>query len=337
MSFADRFRSMLKGDVPAESVDALLRATGQLEDLRQRIETARLDGETRFPGRPWEVHAELGPALAYFWIAQAEIAIGRALRETAETGGSAPGFMPQVSSEQAVALLRQATTALERCYAALETGDRRTDRLPVPLRPRVESRGRCPVPHLKGMVQAARYLDGLAEVEVESYGNAVTAGDAPEAIREAAQRLRNELAQAQFRLRTAEQAVSPILGGQTVSETTHEDAEGRLWSSLATYGWLGQVVAIPELLNTTSMPSETAAGMIGASGSYDEYHHGHHGHHGDHHYDHHDEHHYDHHDEHHHGHHDEHHYGHHGDHHGHHWDDDHDEHHHGHHGHHGHH
>jgi len=266
MAFATRLRAMVHHEIAAADVDGLLRGSGQLEDLRQQIDDKRRAGELTHPGRPWETHHEMRFALAYFWVAQAFIAIARNLKEADDAyDPDTVGYMPRVSHDQSLALLRQAGDDLALAYAAL--ADPSYDdgvALPVPLEPRVEAEGRCPLAHLKGMLEAARYLDNFAEVEVSRYADAanVTTTEAPHEVKAAARRLQGELAAARSRLATATGAVVAILNGQSVDEATHEEAETNLWAALSTYVWLGQVVAIPSLL-TGQDPSSTRAHRTG--------------------------------------------------------------------------
>lgn len=250
MGFPARLRARMKHEISTADVEAMLRGCGQLEDLRQRIEQQREAGEIVHPGKPWETHAQMGNALAFFWVAQGFASIARILKEVdEESDPGTRGYMPGVSHDQALALLRQVAHYQALANAALEdpTYDGGHE-LPIPLKPRVEAEGRCPVSHLKGMLRGSQYLDNYAHVEVETYCGAVTRGTAPEEIKGTARRLHAELAKAQSQLQMAEQAVSPILKGEPVDDWTHEEVEDYLWSSLETYIWLGQIVAIPELL-----------------------------------------------------------------------------------------
>jgi hypothetical protein len=266
MAFATRMRAMMHQEVAAADVDGLLRGSGQLEDLRQQIDDKRRAGEITHPGRLWETHHEMRFALAYFWVAQAFIAIAQNLKDAADAyDPDTVGYMPRVSHDQALALLRQAGDDLALAHAAL--ADPTYDggvALPVPLEPRVEAEGRCPLAHLKGMLEAACYLENFAEVEVGRYADAatVTTAEAPHEVKAAARRLQGELAAARSRLSTATGAVVAILNGQSVDEATHEEAETNLWAALSAYVWLGQVVAIPSLL-TGQDPSSTRAHRAG--------------------------------------------------------------------------
>jgi len=258
VTFGTRLKAMMKQEVSAADIEGLLRGSGQLEDLRQQIDDARRAGEIAHPGRPLEIHGNLGGALAYFWVAQAFIAVAQNLKEADDAiDPETRGYMPRVSHDQAMALLVQVGDYLALTSAALVDPTYAVGRpLPVPLQPRIEAQGRCPVGHLKGMLQAARYLDGYAEVEVERYATAVKAASGvPEEVAVAAQRLTGELAAARSRLAMATGTVLPILNGQTVDATTHEAAETNLWTCLSAYVWFGQIVAIPSLLRRQNMPA----------------------------------------------------------------------------------
>lgn len=249
MGFTTRLRAMMQREISAADVDGLLRGSGQLEDLRRQIAARREAGEIAHPGRPWETYEEIHLALLFFWAAQGYIAIARGLKEADDA--SDPGtadYMPRVSHDQAIALLRQAGDYLAIAHAAMVDPAHDPGRtLPIPLGPRVEAAGRCPVSHLKGMLDATEYLDGYAQVEVDTYANAAGT-PAPEAVRAAASRLQGELAAARSRLAMAKGRVLPILGGASVDEGTHEGAEDDLWSALEGYIWFGQAVAMPSLL-----------------------------------------------------------------------------------------
>ncbi len=253
MAFATRLRAMMKHEIVATDVEGLLRGSGQLEDLRRQLDERRQAAEVAHPHRPWEALREVGHAEAFFWIAQAFIAIARSLKEADDADDpETAGYMPPVSHDQAMALLRQAGTYLALSHAALaDPSANGSATLPVALPPRIEMDGRCPVAHLKGMLTAAQYLENYAQVDVDRASAAATDA-APEEVKVAARRLRGEVAAARSHLAMATGAVYPILNGERVDDITHEEAETNLWRALETYTWLGQVVALPSLLSAPS-------------------------------------------------------------------------------------
>lgn len=260
MGLTTRLRAMMQREVSAADVDGLLRGSGQLEDLRRQLAARREAGEIAHPARPWESYEDLRFALLFFWVAQGYIAIARGLKEADDASNPGTvGYMPRVSHDQAVALLRQAGDYLAIAHAALADPAHNPHRsLPIPLGPRVEAGGRCPVGHLKGMLDATEYLDGYAQVEVDTYANSAGA-QAPEAVRAAARRLQAELAAARSRLAMARGRALPILGGEPVDQATHEGAEDDLWSALEGYIRFGQVVAMPSLLDAQAGGSSAPA------------------------------------------------------------------------------
>jgi hypothetical protein len=109
MAFGTHLRAMMQHEVSAVDVEGLLRGSGQLEDLRQQIEAQRQEGELAHPGRPWETHRAMGPALALFWVSQAFMAIARNLKEADEA------FDP---CSDGTGELGRAGRHIERCWAS---------------------------------------------------------------------------------------------------------------------------------------------------------------------------------------------------------------------------
>ena len=255
MPWESRLLALVQREVSSSDIDGLLRGSGQLEDLRQAIEDKRRAGELRHPGRPWETHQEFGPSLALFWVAQAFIAIARSLKEEDEKVDPATsGFMPRLSHDQALALLHQVGDYLALTSATLaDPSGPLGYPLPIPLQPRFDSGGRCPVAHLQGILVATEYLHEKAAVEVESYVAAIAAAEhVPPEVAALAPRLTSQLAAAQSRLAMAKGSVLPILNRQPVDMRLHEEAENNLWASLSTYVELGQIIALPALLDRTA-------------------------------------------------------------------------------------
>lgn len=261
MALGTRIMAMMHREVSSADVEGLLRGSGQLEDRRQEIDDKRQEGEIAHPGRPWETYRDMGPALALFWVSQAFIAIARSLKEEDDKADPETiGYMPRVSHDQAMALLGQVGDYLALTSAALADPTRDLERtLPIPLAPRVEAEGRCPVAHLRGMLAVTAYLDAKAQVEVTYYASAVAvAPHAPREVAELAPRLKGQLAEAQSHLAMAKGAVLPILNGQAVDQATHEGAEDALWQCLSTYVLLGQLIALPSLLARATVETPLA-------------------------------------------------------------------------------
>lgn len=263
MPLSTRLRAMMKHEVVADDVDALLRGSGQIEDLRQQLD-ARREALQSDP-KPWEAYERLGSAFAAFWISNGLASISRSLKECGEGGDAGTsGYMAQVSHDQAMALLSRVGEYIAFAQGAL--ADPNYDPgipLPVALSPRVDSPDRCPVSHLRGMVQAAHYLDEQAQVEIQTYAAATGRAEAPEKEKSLATRLQGEVAAAHSHLEMATQMVTPILDGQSVSADTHQTAEDNLWSALAAAFVLGQVIALPKLLDQAPVGSYGSRSNVG--------------------------------------------------------------------------
>ena len=107
----------------------------------------------------------------------------------------------------------------------------------------------CPVPHLQGMIAAAREVREWAAGLIAEYQNAVRQATAavPDEITAHVTALQSQLAQADSQLRFGTDLVGQISQGQATAEL-HEQAENTLWQALEGLFLPNQAVAMPELL-----------------------------------------------------------------------------------------
>src|SRR5260370_2686088 len=108
---------------------------------------------------PWDEYAQVAYALTFVRAARTHtVFVQEMLAADAAADRSTTGFLPHVTYEQAEVLCTQIQSNLERAVMAL--GDPNYDSdvmLPMQLGPRIESeRAPCPLPHLQGMIAAAR-------------------------------------------------------------------------------------------------------------------------------------------------------------------------------------
>jgi len=263
MSFKTAFFAYLKGERSQDELEAYRRATGQIDELEAAVQTQVLERRVE-RGAPWDRPAHQQVGMAFTWIARALATIANTLLETDEKEDpSTVGYLPVVTFGQAKALYGQAPGYIHRAWEALANPRYRSDKpLPLPLGPRVEASGKCPLVHLEGIHAAARALDGYAQVRLNGY--LATIRESGEAPPEDVQRVLDELAQirarAQSKLAFSNDQLAAIERGRDVPLETHEEAETRLWEALCDHFLLGQFLAMPELLRSAAVAGHNATG-----------------------------------------------------------------------------
>jgi hypothetical protein len=191
-------------------------------------------------------------ALAYIRAARLyQVFVQSLLAADAAADPSTVGYLPQVTYDQANALCHRIQPNLMHAVAALnDTAFAPDGRLPLKLGPRIEAEGHaCPIPHLEGIIAAARDAREWAAGLIAEYANAVehVSGDVPAEVKTHFSDLNSRLAQADALLRFGTDLVGQISHGEATSEL-HEQAEDNLWEALNTFFLLNQAVAMPEAL-----------------------------------------------------------------------------------------
>jgi len=227
--------------MPSTDVQALLRGSNVLEDVRREIELRTSAVQTSNPGRPWKAHTEVANAIgrtsAFFWVAESFITIGRSLGEA-----SSGNRMARVSHDIAATLLRQGNDYLTIAAALLyDPAHGESSALPVQFPSLAHNADDSPVPYLKGPLRATQSLDGMATLAVADYVTAAGAARAEvgRALPTQEMRMQAQLAAAQSHLAIAEGYTVPILGGKGLDAATCTDVEQQLWAALQIYLWLG--------------------------------------------------------------------------------------------------
>ncbi|HET8905695.1 MAG TPA: hypothetical protein VFN11_01890 [Ktedonobacterales bacterium] len=160
------------------------------------------------------------------------------------------GYLPRVTYDQANALCHHIQPNLKHAVATLNDPTSQSDiAFPLVLRPRIEAEGACPIPHLQGIIGAAREVREWAAGLFANYQNDVShATSAPPAsIVKHIQTLQGVLAQADVQLRFGTDLVGQV-SEQGATAELHEQAENVLWEALSGFFLLNQAVAYPELL-----------------------------------------------------------------------------------------
>jgi hypothetical protein len=243
------YAEVMRGEVNDANVRGFLRAASQIEDIWNQADERMTILIAQ--GTPvWSVYAQLRYALAFLRAARGyQVFVQELLAADAASDPSTAGYLPRVTYDQANALCHQIQPTLQRAVTALNEPAYVPDMaLPLTLGPRIEVEGQvCPLPHLQGMIAAAREMREWAAGLLAQYGNTLAhAQDVPDKIQAHVQRLHSQLAQADAQLRFGVDLVGQVSQGQATPEL-HEEAEKSLWSALQRFFLLNQVIAAPEL------------------------------------------------------------------------------------------
>lgn len=270
---------MLRREVPADEVFALLSASGGVyEDyltadaLRDELVVAGIPPERTSPAESSQ--------LLCTWIAYASVSLARAFLDAEGVSAATGAFLPQVSADQVLTLLREVPTWSGRARRAVrEPGyDVAAEvRLPVPL-PWVIIEP-CPRTHLEAMCAAgmsmSEHIDAaLSDVERLS-------GTPSPALTT----LRGMAADAATRLEYANRLAAAALDARAV----HEQAEAALRDAVSFCWMLGQFLARPRLSTLAGTQSPRSAPRPGhvppgpptpqyPISPWHEHYHGHHNH-----------------------------------------------------------
>jgi hypothetical protein len=264
MTFKSAFYAFLKGEKSQAELESYRRASAQIDDLEAAIQTQVLASPIRAGAPPWERPQNQQVAMAFAWIARGLATISNTLLESDEKEDPGTvGYLPLVTFGQAKALYVQAPGYIHRTWEALANPRYRSDKpLPLPLGPRVEADGKCPIVHLRGIHAAAQALDGYSQVRLNGYLASVQAAGTqpPEDVRHVLDELAQIRARAQSKLAFSNDQLGAIAAGQNVPLETHEEAETRLWEALCDHFLLGQFLAMPTLLQSAAVAGHNATG-----------------------------------------------------------------------------
>jgi hypothetical protein len=232
-------------------LDAYRRALPYLNDLDGAIQ-ARVLGVPLPPGAgTWARPRHHHYALVMASVARDLATIATVLLESdARDDPATAGYLPQVTFDQAKALYEQVPAYVTRAWEALANPRYQPDvSLPVPLGPRMEAIGKCPLIYLRGMYAAGHSLDAIGQARLGHFLEGVkSCGVRPnDDVKAALSDLAQLWARAQARFRFSSQQLALVSHGN-VPMKTHEDAEHRLWTSLSDQFIAGQLIAMPELL-----------------------------------------------------------------------------------------
>jgi hypothetical protein len=266
------YAEVMHGEVNDANVRGFLRAASQIEDLWNQADekiTASIAQGTPV----WRAYAQLRYALLFLRAARSyQVFVQELLAADAAADPATAGYLPRVTYDQANALCHQIQPTLQRAVTALNEPAYVPDlALPLTLGPQIEAEGQmCPLPHLQGMIEAAREMREWAAGLLAQYGNALAhAQHVPDEIQAHIQRLHSQLAQAEAQLRFGVDLVGQVSQGQATTEL-HEEAEKSLWSALQRFFLLNQVIAAPELFQAGTTNARYSSPIAGHKSYHDQ-------------------------------------------------------------------
>jgi hypothetical protein len=202
----------------------------------------------------WTARPDQASQLLCAWNAFALQTLGDELVEADyQADPRTVGFLPPVTAEQAAAFLGEVEhwSARARRAASDQTYDVAAE-IAVPAAlpewARVEP---CPRAHLTAMLAAARAMRGRAEAALDDLAKA----EPPEGKAGAASRLKGMAAEADSVTSFGESLWSPQATGEV-----HEKVENSLRRGIAAYYRLGQLLAMPALLNRPEIAATPVTG-----------------------------------------------------------------------------
>lgn len=264
MTFTNTFFSFLKGEKPQAELDAYRQAMQHINDLEAAIQSQVLNRPLDPGTGPWSRPKHQQQAMAFTWVARALATISTTLLDSdAREDPNTVGYLPLVTFGQVKDLYAQVPSFVHMAWEALANPRYQAQKaLPVPLGPRAEAEGKCPLVHLKGIHAAAAALDQIGQGRLGAYLQSVQSCGVPppDEVKGYLSDLAQMWARAQSKVAFSNQQLLAVTAGGNVPLSTHEEAENRLWDALADHFLVGQFIAMPELLKSSAMVGANATG-----------------------------------------------------------------------------
>jgi len=266
MSFSSTFFAFLKGEKSQAELDAYRHAMKHINDLEAALQ-AQVINRPLEPGQgPWSRPKHHQQAMAYTWVARALATVATTLLDSdAKEDPDTVGYLPLVTFGQVKELYAQVPQFVHMAWEALANPRFQAPRaLPLPLGPRIEAEGKCPLVHLKGIHAAAVALDQVGQARLGMYLQSVQACGVspPDDVKGYLSDLAQLWARAQSKVAFSNQQLMAVSMGGNVTLETHEEAENRLWDALSDHFLVGQFIAMPELLTSSAMAGANATGRL---------------------------------------------------------------------------
>ena len=233
----------LRREVSVEKLEAYREAGSSVYDLLDRVQQQR--DEVKVAGRsPWDADRGLQFQVAFAWNAFVLQTLGD---EFVEAGHTVAGFLPRVTSEQAMAFYGQVESWISRAnQAASNPAYVPNVHLAAHLLPLWVDVIPCPHTHLAAMLAAVKSIQGRAELAVGAFGP----GEVPVEHERLFGQVRQRIADAD----TATEYAWRLSEGDPVRQL-HAQIERHIKDALEGYYLAGQMLAMPELVRPANQPA----------------------------------------------------------------------------------
>ncbi|MGC4044709.1 MAG: hypothetical protein QM758_13025 [Armatimonas sp.] len=249
ISFWGHVVSRLQGEIPAQTLEAYRRASLGVYDMLDHTEQKRLD--IKLEGHhPWEVPVAAQAEILCSWNAYALQLLGDKFVEADYEGNPATrGYLPPITADQVMGFYEQVEGWMSRAHQAHSNPNYRLDvGVPAQLPPWSEVEP-CPNAHLKGMLEAMRGLRDHALLALTFFEETKSPEDKQKSVGYARQLWAAAKSKADY---------AENLWGGNPSRDLHERIEEQVKSAVEQLYHLGQLLAMPELLDKASaVPQQT--------------------------------------------------------------------------------
>lgn len=259
--FFGKLLAFAQGEVSAETLEAYRRAGNSVHDLLHQVESQRLDCKIQ-KLNPWTMPPALQAQLLCTWNAFALQTLGNEFLEADYHFNPATvGYVPPKTAEQILAFYTQVESWLSRARQAQSNPSYTLDvQIPAQL-PNWSEVEPCPRSHLEGMRAAVKSMRNHTEAAIIVFESDNLPADKQAIVA----RLRQMQAEAMTKADYAEQ-----LWGDRISDALHEQIETYAKDAIERYYQLGQLLAMPQLvelmLQTPRRPAKSAASSMQMNG-----------------------------------------------------------------------
>lgn len=236
-----KFRARMKGEVPADTLEAYRRAGDAVYDLVRDVEGRRNELKLNKTD-PWAVEPATQALFLCTWNAFVLQAMGDEFLDADYKADPATrGYVPQVTSQQVLAFYDQVEPWLRRARQAQAESAYRLDvSVPAGLPAWVVVEP-CPRPHLEGMLAAARLIRDHAEAAVGLF--------AEEAVPDERKTAGASLRQMFTDVSAGAEYVDQLCTQDNMPPALHAQVERQAKDVIERYYRLGQLLAMPQLLD----------------------------------------------------------------------------------------